>query len=273
MPLFNNTYGPTTPFGINEFLRSTQDVKKESYTLAATTVAVQTIDGQPNQRILQPGLVLAKITSGPNAGKVGPYFNGSAGTSEAQTLTGTTVTAGVYQIHGIQFDDAGTVKADTGDIQWNAPAVDIQSAVDAAVVTAGGVAGSVVVTGGPVSTTPVVLTFNTGDGTNVATATIIETGLTGTIAVTTTTNSAAGPTDGRAVAANIVGINATAAPWQTVYGDLEVAVVYDAAVKQGWCYEYTAAHPTGDVLSNTTAGAMRPDGAAKVNGVAILFKS
>ena len=160
MPVYNDAHSNLTPFGVNEFLRSTEDVKTESYTLAASTVPTQTIDGNANQKILQPGTVLAKITSGPEVGKVGPY---------------STDTTGV--------------------------------------------------------------------------------------------------TDGRSSAANIVGINKTAAPWQLTVGDLEVAACYEASVKQGWCIEYTAAKPTGDVLSNATAGAMRPDGAAKVNGVAILFKS
>lgn len=272
MPLFNNTYAFTTPFGINEFLRSTQDVKTESYTLSCDTITRQTIDNQINQRILQPGLVMAKITSGPNAGKVGPYYNGSAGTSEAQLITGTTVTAGTYKVVGIQYDSSGDL-ATTAAIAWNANLAAIQSAVDTAITVLGGTAGTVIASGGPLSTTPVGLTFNIGNGANVPAVTVDQSALTGTAAVTTPTASVAGPTDGRTVAANIVGINRTAAPWQTVYGDLEIAVVYEAAVKQGWCYEYTAANPTGDVLSNATAAAMRPDGAAKVNGVAILFKS
>lgn len=160
MPVFNDAHVNTTPFGVNEFLRSTQDVKTESYTLAASTVPAQTIDGNANQKILQPGTVLAKITSGPETGKVGPY---------------STDTVGV--------------------------------------------------------------------------------------------------TDGRSTAANIVGLCKTAAPWQLTVGDLEVSVVYEASVKQGWCIEYTLAKPNGDVLSNTTAAAMKADGAAKANGVSILFKS
>ncbi len=61
-----------TPFGKNAYLRSTQDVKKESYTLAAASVANETIDGVV-QKVLQSGEVLAKITSGGDAGKVGPF--------------------------------------------------------------------------------------------------------------------------------------------------------------------------------------------------------
>lgn len=160
MPVYNDIHTRSTPFGVNEFLRSTQDVKKESYTLAASTVPAQTIDGATGQKILQPGTVVAKITSGPETGKIGPY---------------STDTTGV--------------------------------------------------------------------------------------------------TDGRSTAANIVGILSTAIPWQLVAGDMEVAVVYEASVKQGWCIEYTAAKPNGDVLSNATAAALRAGGAASVNGVQILFKS
>lgn len=264
-PVFNPTHGPTTPFGVNEFLRSTQDVKTESYTLAASTVPPQTIDGHPGQKIMQPGTVLAKITSGPEKGKVGPYFNGSAGTKEVQTLTGTSVTAGTYAIVGIQGPSG---PADTAPIAFNADAATIQEAVDAAVGP-----NVVTVSGGPVSTTPVVLTFNLGVGTDVSAVTIDSSDLTGTIAVTETTKGTGGPTDGRTDAANIIGLCQTPIPWQLTAGDMEVAVVYEAAVKQGWCIEYTASKPTGDVLSNTTAAAMRPDGAAKVNGVAIIFKS
>jgi hypothetical protein len=74
----------STPLGRNEFLRSTQDVKVESYTLAASTVPAQTIDGVAGQKILQPGTVLAKITSTAEAGKVGPFS--AAATDGRQTV-------------------------------------------------------------------------------------------------------------------------------------------------------------------------------------------
>lgn len=70
--------GPN-PFGVNEYLRSTQDVKKESYTVAASTIPLVDVgDGTgATQKILQPGTVMAKITSGNDSGKVGP-FNAAA---------------------------------------------------------------------------------------------------------------------------------------------------------------------------------------------------
>ena len=73
-----------TPFGRNEFLRSTQDIKTESYTFAAATLPAVTIDGVAGQKILQPGLVLAKITSGGDSGKIGPFQAGV--TDGRQTL-------------------------------------------------------------------------------------------------------------------------------------------------------------------------------------------
>jgi hypothetical protein len=67
--------GPAA-FGGNEYLRSTQDVKKESYTCAASTVALETVNGVANQKVLMPGEAMAKITSGGESGKVGPYQPG-----------------------------------------------------------------------------------------------------------------------------------------------------------------------------------------------------
>ena len=61
--------GSIGPFGKNEYLRSTRDLKFESYTFAKGTV---TPDAN-GDIILQPGTVLAKITSGADVDKVGPY--------------------------------------------------------------------------------------------------------------------------------------------------------------------------------------------------------
>jgi hypothetical protein len=84
MPSFTKGGSQRTPFGSNEYLRSTQDVKKESYTLAAATVPNETIDGVV-QKVVKPGEVMAKITSGADAGKIGPFMAGV--TDGRQTLT------------------------------------------------------------------------------------------------------------------------------------------------------------------------------------------
>ena len=73
-----------TPFGRNEFLRSTKILQTESYTVAAATVPATTIDGATGQKVLQPGTVMAKITSGGDTGKVGPFS--AAATDGRQTL-------------------------------------------------------------------------------------------------------------------------------------------------------------------------------------------
>jgi hypothetical protein len=67
-----------TPFGKNEFLRSTQDVKTESYTFWMDGIPTETIDTSTNQKVLQPGTVLAKATSGTGIGKVGVFDSGAA---------------------------------------------------------------------------------------------------------------------------------------------------------------------------------------------------
>lgn len=140
-PSFEKGGGTRTPFGRNEFLRSTNPKPQtESYTLAASTITAQTIDGFAGQKIVQPGLAMAKITSGPEAGKIGPFQ--------------------------------------------------------------------------------------------------------------------AGVTDGRQTAANLVGLNLTFLPWQTIERDVEIAVVTDATCVQAWCTEYDAAGAS-IALTNTTADALR----------------
>lgn len=131
--------GFRTPLARNQYLRSTQDVKTVSRTLAKSTITSQTIDGHAGQKIVQPGTVLATITSGPQAGKVGPVM--------------------------------------------------------------------------------------------------------------------AGATDGRQTLTNIVGICNTFLPWQTIERDVDVAVVYEAAVVQANCLEYDAAG-LAIALTDTTAAGM-----------------
>lgn len=83
MASFTPGGGVTQPFGRNEFLRSTNPKPQtESYTLAAASVPAETIDGHV-QKIVQPGTVMAKITSGTDIGKVGPF---QAGVTDGRQL-------------------------------------------------------------------------------------------------------------------------------------------------------------------------------------------
>lgn len=101
MSAFVKGGGVTTPFGRNEFLRSTKEgqVQTESYTCAASTVPARTIDGNPNQKILQPGTVMAKIVSGPEAGKVGPFQAGATdGRADVANIVGLDLTFLPWQL-------------------------------------------------------------------------------------------------------------------------------------------------------------------------------
>lgn len=140
MASFTPGGGVTTPFGRNEFLRSTNPKPRtESYTLSAASVPVEVIDGH-NQKVVQPGTAMAKITSGAEAGKVGPF------------------------------------QADV--------------------------------------------------------------------------------TDGRQLVANLVGLDFTFLPYQTLDRDVEISVVTDGVAVQAWCFELDAAGAR-IALSNTTADALR----------------
>lgn len=99
MPNFVLPTGDATPFGRNEFLRSTQDVKTESYTLAASTVPAVTIDGVGGQKILQPGTIVALITSGDDEGKIGPYdADATDGRGAATNILGINLTFLPWQL-------------------------------------------------------------------------------------------------------------------------------------------------------------------------------
>lgn len=242
-----------TPFGINQYLRSTVGVKYESYTLAGATIPARTIDGVPGQKFAQRGTILAKITSGPDAGKVGPFQ--AVGTAEVQTITPTTVTAGTFTLtyNGVT----------TAPIAWNATAAAIQLALEA---LSNIVPGDVLAAGGPVNSTPVTVTFYGNQIGNVTQMTVSNTALTGTMAVTTTTAGVAGAQDGRQTLANIVGILDTVLPWQTMERDVEVAAAYICTAVQAWCIELDAAG-TEIALTNTTADAMR-----STKGLDVTFK-
>ena len=235
----------STAFGRNEFLRSTQDVKVESYTLSAASVPAAVVDGS-SQKITQPGLVLAKITSGPESGKVGPFR--AAGTNEVQTVTKAgTWTSGTYDITVL------------GVIATAVPMADTAAQLKTLLVAAGLDTNSVTITGGPLNTTALVFTFvgTVSGGTNVAAITVDTTNIVGggTAGVVETTAGVAGATDGRQTLGNLVGLLKTFLPWQLLERDVEVGVVYQATAVQAWCFELNA----GGVyvpLTDTTAAAM-----------------
>ena len=257
MPGFSRDLSIDTPFGRNEYLRSTVGCKFESYTLAAATWPAKTVDGVAGQKSAVRGTVLAKITSGPDAGKVGPYQ--ASGTAELQTLTATgTVSGGTYTL-----TLAGQV---TSNIAYNASAATVQAALEA---LSNVVPGDVLVGGGPFPGTPLTFTFYgnlSGDAPALSVQTANLTGSTPGAGFATTTPGVAGAADGRQTSANIVGLLDTFLPWQLVEGDREIAALYIGTAQQGWCYEMNTA---GDLitLTNTTADAMR-----STKGLDVTFK-
>lgn len=251
-----------TPFGKNTYLRSTKDCKFESYTLSAATVTSQTIDGVAGQKIAQSGLVLAKITSTAEAGKVGPYQGGTVQNAvQTVTITGTP-TGGTFTL---QYDTMVTAP-----IAYNANAAAVQSAL-LALPNVG--PSDLAVTGGPGPGTPWTVTFGGNLAGQNAAIEVAQTALTGgtspavTVATTTVGGVASGAaTDGRQDPENIVGILDTFLPWQLTERDVEVAVCYEGTAVQAWCLEYDASGVM-QPLSNATANAMR----SGRKGVEILF--
>lgn len=250
MPSFTKD-GFRTPFGRNVYLRSTQDVKTKSHMCYAPSVPLETIDGFPGQRVLQPGTVMALITSGSGTGMVGPFQ--AVGTDEVQTITPTTVTAGTF---------APTILGVTMGAQaFNITAANFQIAIRAAIAASSAsdvykdIGANITVTGGPLNSGAFVVTFNGTTGQDVPAITVDQTALTGTVAVTTGTPGVSGASDGRQTTTNIVGFNNTFLPWQLTEGNREIAVVYEASVVQANCIELNAAG-TRIACQNATATAM-----------------
>lgn len=98
MPSFVKGGGNTTPFGVRQYLRSTRELLTNSATFAADSYPATTIDGSP-EKILQPGTVLAVITSGDNQGKVGAFQEGATdGRGDVKNIVGLNDTFLPYQL-------------------------------------------------------------------------------------------------------------------------------------------------------------------------------
>jgi hypothetical protein len=83
MPSFNKGGGVRPAFGKNVYQRSTKGQKFESYTFSRAATPNEQIDGEA-KKFLQSGEVMAKITSGPESGKVGPF---QAGVTDGRQTT------------------------------------------------------------------------------------------------------------------------------------------------------------------------------------------
>lgn len=96
-----------TAFGRNEYLRSTVGIRTESYTCATASIPADT-DGN---KVLQSGTVMAKITSGGDTGKIGPYSLGATdGRQTAANIVGVSDSFLPYQLNNYDREVA-VVKA------------------------------------------------------------------------------------------------------------------------------------------------------------------
>jgi len=103
MAHFTSGITDSDTFGKNEYRRSTVGLKYDSATLAAASVALETVNGanggSSEEKILQSGEVLAKITSGPDAGKVGPFQAGATdGRADLDNIVGVNDTFAPWQL-------------------------------------------------------------------------------------------------------------------------------------------------------------------------------
>lgn len=246
MPLYRKD-SFATPFGKNEFLRSTQDIKTISRTVASSTIPAETIDGYTGQKVLQPGTVMATITVGPDAGKIGPFQG--AGTNEVQVITvNGSPTGGTFTL---------TFQGETTSaLAYNATAAQVKAALVAASADLG--TDDITVTGsagGPYTVTFVGSQEGGQDQPAITATASLTGGTTPSVSISTSTAGVAGATDGRENTANIVGICMTFLPWQLMEGDREVSVIYEADVVQARCFELNAAG-SRIALTDTTAGQM-----------------
>lgn len=253
MPGFTKGPNYLTPFGRNNWLRSTRKLLTESYTFSSASMPTQTIDGHADQKVLQPGTILARITSGAEAGKVGVFQRGTAGAYEIQSVT-VDATGGTYTL---------TLNGEeTGVIAFDATPGELRDAL----VALGGIdGGDIVVSGGPGDdggNTPYSITFQgqfAGEDVPelVADDTLL-TGGAGTAVVAEETAGSAGggdgATDGRGNPDNIVGVCNTFLPYQLMERDVEVSVAYGAVGVRSWCFEYDESTPAAAVqLTQQTA--------------------
>lgn len=252
MPDFVKGPNWNTPFGKNVYLRSTRGLRTISRMVAADLVTAHTIDNWAGQKMLQPGTVMAKVTSGDDVGAIGPYQPASGDATLALAITGTP-TGGTFTL---------TLAGDTtAAIVHNPLSSDIQIALEALenvspdgedlTVTGSGTSFSVVFTAGGRydGVTPTLSATSSLTG-----------GSSPAVGVSTSTagGTSSGATDGRQDALNIVGINDTFLPWQLMRRNVEVAIVVDCLAVKANCLMYD--HSGNDVaLDDATADAIEGD--------------
>jgi len=95
-----------TPLSKNVYLGSTVGLTFESYTCAPALVPDETVDGF-TMKVLQPGTLMAKATSGANSGKVGVFSAAATdGRQTAANIVGVADTFVPWQLNERDVDIA-----------------------------------------------------------------------------------------------------------------------------------------------------------------------
>jgi hypothetical protein len=111
MPSYSGNTGLREPFGKNQYLRSTKDVKTDSYTMADGGIPTEDIDGD-DLKVLQPGTLIAAITSGGDSGKVGVFDSGASdGRQTAANIVGVADTFLPWELNERDAEIAVTYEA------------------------------------------------------------------------------------------------------------------------------------------------------------------
>lgn len=140
MAHFNKGPNYQDPFGADIYLRSTQDVKLESYMADSASMPTETVDGQEKKR-LRKGTLMAVLTSGANAGNVVPFQAGAAdGREDAANIVGICNTFLPWQLDehdepiAVAYE-ASVVKAQVFEYDAGGARIPIQAATIAALPT------------------------------------------------------------------------------------------------------------------------------------------
>lgn len=247
------------PVGVNRFIRSTKGLKVNSHTVAAEVVPTATLASGEVVKVLQPGTVMARITSGEHTNKVGPYASGLTGVFEEVDVDVSGLSAGTFTLTIDMGEGVGP--EETGNIAYDALPAAVLSAIEA---LSGVSVGDFTVTES--SNVYTITWANYGNQIDITADDTLATGTIPALTITQGTATAPAVADGRQTDTNIVGVNQTYLPTQLLRRDVEIGVVYAGVLLQDWCIEHDSTGVTPIALSDTTADAMR-----SVKGMDILF--
>lgn len=189
-----------TPVGKNVYLRSTDDIKTDSFTMAMGGIPETVVDG-----------IEASVTNKELTSNVAELTTSAA--------HGFSVGDNVYVAIGDPVFDGHhviTAVGTTTTFSYERINANVGSAADTGTAIANGDRRKILQPGTLIAS----ITSGADDG---------KVGV-----------FSAAASDGRQTVANVVGVTDTFLPWELTERDAPIAVVYEATVVQAWCFEYDA---------------------------------